>query len=103
MTPGLAAMLLGVFVVPAVLLWAGHRLRRRPPRWRGAFWGAVIAHIVAVPIALVAAMFPAAEWDQTNAVRGMFGFWLLLLAPLIGAGIGSLLAGRAPRPEAVSR
>lgn len=97
MTPGVAAMLLGTFAVPALLLWAGHRLRRRPPRWRAAFWGALIAHVVAVPIAVVAAMIPAAEWAPTDTVRGALGFWLLLIAPVVGATIGATSAGRTAR------
>jgi len=98
MTPGLAAMLLGVFVIPTVLVWPGHRLRRRPPRWRGAFWGAVIAHVIAVPVAAVAAMTPAAEWSPTDTMRGLLGFWLLLIAPLVGAAIGASSAARTTRP-----
>jgi len=97
MTHGIAAMLLGAFVVPGVLLWAGHRLRRRPPRWRGAFWGALVGHVVAVPIAVVAAMNPAAEWGPTDAVRGALGFRLLLAAPIVGAVIGSIVGGRTVR------
>jgi len=96
-TPGLAAMLAGVFLVPTVLVWAGHRLRRRPARWRGAFWGGLIGHVLAIPVASVAAMMPAAEWASTDTVRGLLGFWLLLLAPLAGALVGSLLPRRDNR------
>ena len=94
MTLGLAAMLAGVFGVPLALLWFGHRLRRRDARWRAAFWGALIAHVVASPIALVAAMSPAAEWAPTDTMRGALGFWLLFAAPLIGALVGAVVAGR---------
>ena len=90
-------MLAGVFLVPTVLVWAGHRLRRRPPRWRSAFWGGLIGHVLAIPVASVAAMMPAAEWAPTDTVRGLLGFWLLFLAPLIGALVGSLLPGRDNR------
>jgi hypothetical protein len=47
-----------------------------------------------VPIALVAALVPAAEWAPTDTVRGALGFWLLLLAPTVGAVIGSMVGGR---------
>ena len=90
-------MLAGVFLVPTVLVWAGHRLRRRPPRWRSAFWGGLIGHVLAIPVASVAAMTPAAEWAPTDTVRGLLGFWLLFLAPVIGALVGSLVAGRDNR------
>jgi hypothetical protein len=89
-TPNLVAMLVGSFGVPAVLLWAGHRLRRRPTRWRGAFWGAVVAHILVAPAVMVAAMFPAAEWAPNDVWRGALGFWALLLAPMLGAALGAL-------------
>jgi hypothetical protein len=96
MTIGLAAMLAGLFGVPAVLLWTGHRLRRRPPRWRAAFWGALIAHVALAPAAMVAAMVPPAEWAPDDRWRGVFGFWALMLGPLLGALIG---VARAPRPS----
>ncbi|HEX6048382.1 MAG TPA: hypothetical protein VFZ21_03915 [Gemmatimonadaceae bacterium] len=97
MTAGLAAMLAGSFGVPAVLLWLGHRLRRRAPRWQGAFWGAVVAHVVAVPLAVAAAMTPPVEWASTDLLRGLLGLWLLLLAPVIGGAIGAALSGRSGR------
>jgi hypothetical protein len=90
MTIGLAVMLAGAFLVPALLLWVGHRLRRRPPRWRRAFWGALVAHVLAVPVAVAAAMIPPAEWGADDRLRGFLGFWLLLVAPTLGALLGLL-------------
>jgi hypothetical protein len=95
MTPGLAVMLFGVFVVPALLLWGGHKLRRRPPAWRGAFWGAVIGHLVAMVVGSIAGMVPAAEWSATDTWRGVFGFWSFTLAPITGALLGWWRARRA--------
>ena len=92
MTAGLAAMLLGIFVVPAALLWAGHHLRRRSPRIQGAFWGGLVGHVVAVAAGL-AAMFPAAEWADGDALRGALGFWSWLVLPAVGAAVG-LARGR---------
>jgi hypothetical protein len=92
MTTGLAVMLAGTFGVPAALLWAGHRLRRRPPRWRAAFWGALVGHVVAVPAAVTAAVWPPTEWGATDVVRGALGWWGLLVAPLVGAALGAGLA-----------
>ncbi len=88
MTAGLAMMLVGVFIVPALLLWGGNKLRRRPPAWRGTFWGAVVGHLVAIVLGSVAAMVPAAEWSEGDTWRGLFGFWSFTLAPLAGAAIG---------------
>ena len=95
MTPGIVAMLAGVFGVPLALLWLGHRVRRRPPTWRGAFWGGLIAHVLIAPVAMIAAMSPAAQWEPTDTVRGALGFWSLLLAPLLGAIIGSRVGARS--------
>jgi ABC-type spermidine/putrescine transport system permease subunit II len=95
MSLGLMAMLAGVFVVPVVLLVLGHRLRRRGARWQRAFWGAVIAHVVMAPIALVAAMSPAAEWAPADTLRGALGFWSLLVVPAIGGLVGALVRRRA--------
>ena len=95
MTPGLAAMLVGIFVVPAALLWIGHRFRRRSARWRAAFWGGVIGHLAALVIGSVAAMIPPEEWAPTDMWRGALGFWSFALFPLVGAAIATMMRGRA--------
>ena len=92
MTLGAAAMLAGLFAVPAVLLWAGHRLRRRSARWRAAFWGALSAHVAVAPLAMLAAMIPPAGWAPDDRWRGFFGFWAMLVAPLVGAVVGVVAA-----------
>ena len=94
MTPGTLAMLAGLFVVPVVLLWLGHRLRRRPARVRGAFWGGVVGYGVAATAALIAGMYPPAEWSDGDVMRGLVGFWLLLIAPVVGALLGAVTARR---------
>lgn len=94
MTLGLLAMLLGVFVVPVLLLRLGHRLRRRTARQHRIFWGALTGHLVSMPIAMLAAMLPPAEWSPADVVRGALGLWFPLVAPLIGAALGAVLAGR---------
>ena len=87
MTPGVTAMLVGIFIVPAGLLWLGHRLRRRPPRTRAVFWGAVIGHIAAMAAAHFALM-PAEVWSADDRLRGALGLWSFLVLPLLGALIG---------------
>lgn len=81
-------MLIGLFVVPAVLLWLGHRLRRRTPRQRAVFWGALTGYLLASCVALYASMVPAATWSPDDTLRGLAGFWSLLIGPAIGALIG---------------
>ena len=90
MSAGLAAMLLGVFVVPGVLVWLGHRLRRRPRAWRGAFWGGLIGHVAAIALGLTFGMLPPEEWSGDDRLRGAFAFWSFLVLPLIGGVVGWL-------------
>lgn len=90
MSIGVVAMLLGVFVVPTVLLWMGHRLRRRPERWQRAFWGGLIGHIVALVVGSLAAMIPPEEWSATDHLRGALAFWAFLVLPLAGGLIGAM-------------
>jgi len=95
-TPGLVAMLLGVFAVPVALLWTGHRLRRRSPRVRAAFWGALAGHVAAIVVGSAAAMTPPEEWAATDFWRGLLGFWSFLLLPAVGALVGAVVT-RPPR------
>lgn len=97
MTTHLAALLTGLFVVPAMLLWIGHRLRRRSARSRGIFWGALLGHVVATPVVLWVSMVPPVAWSADDTLRGALGFWALLVAPALGAVVGALTA-RADAP-----
>lgn len=90
MTPGLAALLIGIFVVPLLLLWTGHRLRRRPSRWRASFWGAVAGHVAAIIVGSLAGMIPPEEWGAGDVWRGFLGLWSFLVLPLVGAIVGWL-------------
>ena len=90
MTLLLVALLAGLFVIPAVLLTVGHRLRKRSARVQSAFWGAIVAHIVASLAVVVFSMIPSEGWQATDVLRGAIGFWSLLIAPVVGAAIGAL-------------
>ena len=87
-------MLLGVFGIPGVLVWAGHKLRRRPPQWRGAFLGAVVGHIFAILVGSVAAMSPPEAWAPTDLWRGALGVWSFAVLPLLGGLLGLLTTKR---------
>lgn len=94
MTIGTFAMLFGVFGVPAFLLWSGHRLRRRSPRVRAAFWGALIGYGLASLAALAVSLYPAAMWAPTDTLRGLLGFWSFLIGGVLGALAGLTLVKR---------
>lgn len=94
MTIHVLAMLLGVFVVPALLLWAGHRFRRRSPRTQSMFRGALAGHVAALVVGTWAALTPAEAWAPTDVVRGAFALWSFLLLPLLGALVGLARAQR---------
>lgn len=93
----LAAFLAGLFIVPAVLLSVGHRIRKRTPQVQSAFWGGLLAHIVASLAAITASMIAAEEWQSSDVWRGFFGFWMMLVAPVIGATIGYLIGGKSAK------
>lgn len=93
MTPGIGALLAGLFGVPLVLLVWGHRLREHSARHRRAFWGAVAGHCVAAILAVTFGIFPAEAWSESDLARGFFGLWALLLFPLLA---GLVAAGRRP-------
>ena len=96
MNTGLFAMLLGLFVVPVLLLWLGHRLRRRSTRARATFWGALFGHTTGALFATVYSMIPPEQWRPEDTTRGFFGLYAMLLFAMIGALAGYLLArGRA--------
>jgi MFS family permease len=87
--------LIGLFLVPLVLLAFGHRIRRRGPRQRALFWGAIVGHCFAVILAVVLGMIPPEEWTSSETTRGFAGLWSLLVFPIVGALIAAVL--RRPR------
>ena len=96
MSIGHVALLLGLFAVPALLLWLGHRLHRRSGRVRGAFWGGAMGHTLAICAATVAAMYPPAAWTEGEFTRGVLGFGAMLGGGVVGALLGALLrSGRS--------
>ncbi|MHB1224396.1 MAG: hypothetical protein ACYC2G_10195 [Gemmatimonadaceae bacterium] len=100
MSAGPVVMLLGLFAVPTVLLWLGHRLRRRTARQRGAFWGALVGHIAAVVLATLASMLPPQAWGPDDLVRGLASYAALLVLPIIGGAVGAFTAPQEDDSEA---
>ena len=92
MTPGIVAFLIGLYVLPLGLLWLGHHLKRRPPRAKRVFWGAIIGHCIAGTLALVAGLMLPEEWTAQEQLRGFLGLWALLIFPVAGGLTGALTA-----------
>lgn len=90
------AFLTGLFLVPALLLALGQRLRRRRALWRRVFWGGVIGHSAAVLLMLAAAHLPPVVWTGGPVWREVAVYWSLLLGSILGAGIGAALPKRRP-------
>ena len=96
MTPGMLALLAGLFAAPAVLLWLGHRYRRQARRPRRVFWGAVAGHAVGMLVTVAAAHYPPVFWGGGPAWREAAVHWSMLIGAVAGAAAGWMLAPRAP-------
>lgn len=88
------ALLMGLFAVPAVLLAIGHRLRRRPPAWRRAFWGGVAGHSFAVLLTIAVSMYPSIAWEGGPRLRDHAVHWSMILGAVLGGGIAAALPAR---------
>lgn len=95
------ALLIGLFVVPALLLALGHRLRRRTPPWRRAFWGGVTGHLLAMVVTVTAALWPPIWWHQGPFWRDAAVHWTLGFGALLGAALAVALP-KLRRAEAPS-
>ncbi len=90
LSAGQIALLAGLFLAPLLLLWAGHHLRRKSRRVRGAFWGGLAGHTIASLIAIWYSMVPPEAWLAGDTVRGVGGFYGMLVGGALGAAIGLL-------------
>lgn len=88
------ALLVGLFVVPALLLALGHRLRRRPPFWRRVFWGGVAGHSIALLVMAAVTMFPPVAWEGGFYARDVTVHWSIVLGALAGGAIAAVLPAR---------
>ena len=93
MSLSLLALLAGLFIVPVVLLWLGHRLRRRTAPSRSAFWGAVAGHTLGMLASVAAMHVPAVLWAGGGA-RTMIVHWGMLAGAIAGGAIGWMMGAR---------
>jgi peptidoglycan biosynthesis protein MviN/MurJ (putative lipid II flippase) len=94
------ALLAGMFIVPIVLLWLGHRLRRRSDRSRGVFWGAVAGHTLGLLASVAAMHVPAVPWAGGDA-RTTIVHWGMLIGAVAGGATGWMVGAR--RGESATR
>ena len=85
------AFLGGMIAVPALLAWAGHKLRSRSGVVRGLFWGGVIGYVVAMIAFFAAAFAPPVLWPDAS-LRQLVVYWGLLAGAGAGAAIGAVRA-----------
>lgn len=97
MSLALTALLAGMFVVPVVMLWLGHRLRRRSARARGGFWGAVAGHTLGMLASVAAMHVPAILWAGGDA-RTIVVYGGMLIGAIAGAAIGWMAGARRGEP-----
>jgi hypothetical protein len=93
-----AALLLGLFGAPAVLLVLGHGFRRRSARARRAFWGGVIGFGAGTALTVGFGTFPPVGWGEDPSLRLWAVYWAPGALTFIGAITASLL--RLDPPEA---
>lgn len=79
-------LLAGLFLVPVVLLWLGHRLRRRAPGARAVFWGATIGHSMGIIVMLAAVHYPPVVW--TEGWRAVAVHWSMVAGAVLGGALG---------------
>ncbi|HEX2080518.1 MAG TPA: hypothetical protein VHG08_22635 [Longimicrobium sp.] len=93
MTDSRLALVVGLFVVPALLLWLGHRMRRQSAARRRVFWGAVIGYLAGMLVTLVAIHYPAVLWTG-GGWRTAVVHWGMVVGTAVGAGGGIVATGR---------
>ncbi|HEX5870246.1 MAG TPA: hypothetical protein VFY65_07525, partial [Longimicrobium sp.] len=90
MTDSRLALVIGLFVVPALLLWLGHRLRRQTAARRRIFWGATLGYVLGLLVTLVAIHYPAVLWTG-GGWRTALVHWGMIVGAVLGAGIGGVM------------
>ena len=88
------ALVIGLFVVPAVLLWLGHRLRRQTPARRRVFWGATVGYLLGMLATLIVIHYPPVLWTG-GGWRTAVVHWGMIVGAVVGAGVGRLVQRRS--------
>lgn len=90
MTGSRLALVAGLFIVPAVLLWLGHHLRRATPTRRRVFWGATIGYLAGMLITLVAIHYPAVLWEGGDW-RTAVVHWGMVIGAVVGSAVTGVM------------
>ena len=89
MTVQRTALLVGLLLTPALLLWLGHGFRDLPRRWKHGFWGGVIGEMIGVALVATILVFPPVQW-QAGGWRDAALHWSLVVLPLLGLMAGAV-------------
>ena len=95
MTDSRLALVIGLFVVPAVVLWLGHRLRRQTAARRRVFWGATIGYVLGMLLMLAAIHYPPILWSG-GGWRTAVVHWGMVIGAVLGAAIGQATSKQRP-------
>jgi hypothetical protein len=97
MTGARLALLVGLFVAPAILLRLGHRFRERDDRQRRRFWGGVIGYLVGLLVSTAAMLGPPVWWAGGSVARELCVHWAMLVGFTIGVLLAPSLGRRTAR------
>ena len=87
MTDSRLALLAGLFLAPALLLWLGHRMRRHSAVRRAVFWGALAGYGLGMLVTLVAIHYPPVLWAG-EGWRTAIVHWAIVGGAVVGAAVG---------------
>ncbi|MGH7444496.1 MAG: hypothetical protein ACREKM_06450 [Longimicrobiales bacterium] len=92
-------LLVGLFVIPAVLLVIGHHLRRRPARMRRLFWGGVLGYLAGLIVATAAMLAPPIWWEGGGIARDILVYWAMPAGFVSGLALAAAVTLLPARPS----
>ncbi len=90
------ALLVGLFLVPALVLRLGNRFRDQSAGRRRAFWGAILGHSCGLIVTVCAALYPPVWWGEDSLIRDFLVYWSMLIGSVLGILGGRLTRSKAP-------
>ena len=91
---GRVALLMGLFVAPALLLYLAHHLRLASDTRKRRFWGALCGHVAGLLLATAAMMTPPVWWSGGSVIRDLTVHWAMVVGFAVGWLVAPLTAGK---------